>query len=691
MFKNCLACTILLSLNLAALAAPPDGSDERKANATDAKPDDLFGLTKLHTLHIILTEDAWEEMQPLQAVRPNPPRDKRPPAAGPNSRDGKPALTPQQVNAQEQRKTVVSQFGYEFPYVKGTVAFHGRTYKDVGIRFKGNSAYSSSAEGLKRPFKLDFDRHVKKQRFFGLTTLNLCNNALDSSQMRESLSYHVYRAAGVPAPRTAYAEVYLTVPNRFNREYAGLYTLIEQIDKTFLKDRFGTGEGLLLKPERLMGLPHFGDDWSAYVERYQPKTAGTEATTRQFMALTRLLRDADDTTFRKEVASYVDVDEFLRYLAASVVLSNMDSFLSLGHNYYMHVHPQTKKISWLPWDLNLSFGGLMLMNADQQMDMSIRKPCAMPNRFIDRVLAIKEYDELYRKHLRALVSGPFQPATIKADMEAARQVIKEPLQRDAKAQARWGPPANPMWAMMSRNVPALDTFIDRRVASVTQQLDGKSEGKVLTWGMMPQPRQEQGGRRRGFMAPSSFLTAPVLKGVDLNKDGQVARDELTFAAGRVFADLDASKDGVVDARELVEGLNRLLAQPGFGMMVRKTEPPRELQTRRKPPSAMGPGFFLTDSLLKVIDPNHDDKVTLEEWLSAVQRFFNDADKARKGALDREALADGLDAAFPPPPGMEELEAAFTGEQKKPAGGGATNPKKPADRTLPPTPGKGGER
>ena len=39
------------------------------------------------------------------------------------------------------------------------------------------------------------------------------------------------RAAGVPAPRTAYAEVTLTVPGKFDREYLGLYTVIEQVDK----------------------------------------------------------------------------------------------------------------------------------------------------------------------------------------------------------------------------------------------------------------------------------------------------------------------------------------------------------------------------------------------------------------------------------------------------------------------------
>src|SRR5256885_38281 len=82
------------------------------------------------------------------------------------------------------------------------------------------------------------------------------------AKVREPLSYAVFRAAGVPAPRTAYAEVTLTVPGKYDKEYVGLYTLVEQVDKVFLKDRFKKAGGLLVKPEGLQGgLPYLGEDW----------------------------------------------------------------------------------------------------------------------------------------------------------------------------------------------------------------------------------------------------------------------------------------------------------------------------------------------------------------------------------------------------------------------------------------------
>ena len=77
---------------------------------------------------------------------------------------------------------------------------------------------------------------------------------LDPAKAREALAFAVFRAAGVPAPRTAFAEVTLTVPGKYDKEYLGLFTVVENVDKRFLADRFGTDKGLLMKPFQLRGI-----------------------------------------------------------------------------------------------------------------------------------------------------------------------------------------------------------------------------------------------------------------------------------------------------------------------------------------------------------------------------------------------------------------------------------------------------
>ena len=50
-----------------------------------------------------------------------------------------------------------------------------------------------------------------------------------------------------------HAKVYISVPGQYERQYAGLFTVIEQIDQTFFKDRWGKKVGVLVKPEGLRG------------------------------------------------------------------------------------------------------------------------------------------------------------------------------------------------------------------------------------------------------------------------------------------------------------------------------------------------------------------------------------------------------------------------------------------------------
>jgi len=65
--------------------------------------------------------------------------------------------------------------------------------------------------------------------------------------MNEPLSYRLFRDAGVPAGRTAYAQVYLTVPDQHTNHYVGVYSIVENVDNNFTRSRFGTKRGALFQ------------------------------------------------------------------------------------------------------------------------------------------------------------------------------------------------------------------------------------------------------------------------------------------------------------------------------------------------------------------------------------------------------------------------------------------------------------
>src|SRR5262249_4336927 len=220
------------------------------------------------------------------------------------------------------------------------------------------------------------------------------------------------------------------------KEYVGLYTLIEHVGNAFLKDHFKSAKGLLLKPEGVRGLDYLGEDWKAYEQRYRPKTEAPKALQKRFIAFTRLVNRGSDEEVRKGIGSYLDIDEFLRFVAVNGFIVNLDSFLALGHNYFMYLRPDTKKIVFIPWDLDLSFGAFPMGGSrEQQLDLSITHPHPGQNKLIDRLLAIKDINDKYQKILKDLAATCFTKEKLLADIDAIDKATKDSLAREKKAVA----------------------------------------------------------------------------------------------------------------------------------------------------------------------------------------------------------------------------------------------------------------
>jgi putative membrane-bound dehydrogenase-like protein len=292
----------------------------------------------------------------------------------------------------------------------------------------------------------------------------------------------------VPAPRTAFAEVTLTVPGKHDKEYLGLYTVVEDVDKRFLADRFGTDKGLLMRPFRVRGIDHLGDNWEPYKGQYRPQGEPTKEQAERVIAFAHLVNKASDEQFKKEIDAYLDVDEFLRFLAVNALLSNVESFFALGHNYLLYLHPKTNKFVFVPGDLESSLANFALMGTpDQLMDLSITRPYPGENKLPDRLLAVKEINAKYQQLLKELSTTVFTKERLLKDAEAVAQATKSVLAKEAKAvAARKEPPAGfgpPGGA--GPQPPDLKTFAEKRTRSVANQLAGAGKGYVPKFAFGP--------------------------------------------------------------------------------------------------------------------------------------------------------------------------------------------------------------
>jgi spore coat protein CotH len=287
--------------------------------------------------------------------------------------------------AEGARNGLASAAGIEFKYVQADLEFQGQLLKDVAVRYKGNGTWMQSRGSLKRSLKVDLNHFVRGQKLAGVSKLNLHNNVTDASWMNEVLSHRLFRDAGVPAPRTAYARVYATVPGKYDREYLGLYSLVEDVDKTFAEEKFGVKKGAILKPVTPSPFADLGDDWAKYNQTYDPKTDLTPEQKQRLIDFCKLVTKADDATFAAKVGEYLNLDEFARFMAVTVWLSTLDSILTIGQNYYVYLHPKTHQLQFMPWDLDHSFGQFgMMAGQEQRENLSIHNPGVekpIPERF----------------------------------------------------------------------------------------------------------------------------------------------------------------------------------------------------------------------------------------------------------------------------------------------------------------------
>ncbi|MBO9128809.1 CotH kinase family protein [Bacillus sp. 165] len=377
----------------------------------------------------------------------------------------------------------------EEQYISANITINGTKITNVGIRAKGNSSLRQVANEDttdRYSFKIKFDEYVQDQTWKGLDKLVINNMITDNSYMKEYLSYDIMSYIGVDAPLYAFADI------RVNGEAWGFYLAVEDIDSGYLA-RIKGDEGELYKPNNDdggMGIPEgkrpgmedgmempegkrpgmedgmempegkrpgmedsmkmpeggFGgmkgggngvslvytddklESYSGIFDNAETKT--TEEDHQRVIEALKHLNEGE------ELESYVDVDVVLRYFAAHTVVVNMDSYTSnMAHNYYLY--ESGGKISMLPWDYNMAFGGFQAGDASDVVNLAIDTPVSgitLEERpILGKLLEIETYKEKYHKYLQEIVDGYFAEGKFEQKVQSVNALIAEHVKQDPSA------------------------------------------------------------------------------------------------------------------------------------------------------------------------------------------------------------------------------------------------------------------
>jgi spore coat protein H len=470
------------------------------------------------------------------------------------------------------RNGVAAAFGVSFDYVHADLDFEGKTFKDVGVRYKGNGTFFESRRSIKRSLKVELNRFVSGEKLAGIVKLNLHNNVTDAAWMNEVLSHRLYRDAGVPAPRTSYTRVYVTVPGKYDHKYFGLYSIVEDPDKHFAKEKLAGEDGAIFKPVTPTLFSDLGDDWADYKQIYDGKAPLTREQAQRVIDFSRLVTSADDPTFAQKLPEFLDLDEFARYMAVTTYLSTMDSILALGQNFYVYLDPTTNKFQFLPWDLDHSFGHFpMIGTEDQRNRLSIMHPWRGEVRFLERVFKVEAFKQVYLARMREFSQTIFQPQRFHEQVDQIAAAIRPAIgEESADMLARFDrivtnapskPKTNPgffgnLFGGEREEVKSIKAFVDVRSKSIADQLSGKSQGEVLASGGFG--AGGPGAGPRGF-GPGNFLSGPMMAAFDANHDNLLTREETLRGFDNWFTAWNIDKTGHLTSNQLRAGLNIAMA------------------------------------------------------------------------------------------------------------------------------------
>lgn len=289
-----------------------------------------------------------------------------------------------------------------YDWFKGDVTIGGVTLKNVGIRKRGLLGSDSST----RPsFNIDFDQYVKGQTFAGESRLTLHNNNQDSSQVQQALSYRVFAAAGVPAPRCNFAQV--TV----NGKSLGIYSHVEAVDERFLRRHFSSAKGNLYEATLGDFLPGWVNGFEAKNHKSSNDRGDLERVVRALESKERLI---------ERVSEVLDLSAYLNFWATEVLIGHWDGFAGNQNNTFVYHDPKADKFRFIAWGADATFGG-------QNVFAPFAPPVSvMANSYLARQLYNQpETREKYRQRMRELLATVWKEQELLTEVDRIEALVKD--------------------------------------------------------------------------------------------------------------------------------------------------------------------------------------------------------------------------------------------------------------------------
>lgn len=330
----------------------------------------------------------------------------------------------------------------DFKMTKGEYTWQA---EDIGMRLRGNTSRIRPQQGdnyYQAHFKIDFeewieDDTIEEGKLAGcMKGIILKRFKDDPTYVREVFGYNFFRKNGIwTAPRAGYTRLFITIVEEDGSERKldyGVYAMIEEINKQFLKERseitpqigtkFNGNKGNLWKccwqssngasmatdfdAYRSFGVEEiFLDETKSMRYDYDLKTNKDDLISARNEFIDFIYKLNELSTVEEIKAFYkkkMDVDLFLKTYACNVLLGMDDDYWNNKNNYYFYFDKKGK-CYFIPYD----YDNILGTNCTKNDDTATRNPLEWGRDgakapLIEKLLSVPEYKTMYIGYLLEL-------------------------------------------------------------------------------------------------------------------------------------------------------------------------------------------------------------------------------------------------------------------------------------------------
>ncbi|GAN11375.1 hypothetical protein MAM1_0566c10934 [Mucor ambiguus] len=336
--------------------------------------------------------------------------------------------------------------------------------------------------------KLSYNVKIKKKAdddLFGYKKFKLRAMGYDASYIRERVAFASLKSVGVPCTEYSYIRVF------FNNKPAGFYGFIETFQDPWLSNEFAAGDkkyksGYLYQGQAMSmtqtqllvsDLSYYGDNTTLYsLGQYKIKAGTKNEKPKNFKELrdfTKFINETTNATSVKEWNKKLETDGFTRAMAIENLLGFSDAYMTLADNFYVYSDPVTKRMIYIPADLDTSIGSSIFLKSYMLDGNYSNHPGFDLRPLTKHFFANQEFLNKYEHLLLNLTQTLVNPSVMNPFIDSVVDMIRPDVEWDQSLPRLGSSVGNESMANIG-NVPGLSDFIPPGFADVLTEMPNQT-------------------------------------------------------------------------------------------------------------------------------------------------------------------------------------------------------------------------